>query len=162
MPNASPTGPGCGLQATGEVVWEWDLEDGAIHWNNDGLSTFGYEAARGGEHFGLVDRAHPPGGALNASVTALSSRSIRASHSGKTEYRFRRKDGTYADVFARGLIVRDETGKAVRIVGSLQDITRRKRHEQEAEQLAERLQSATAAAAVGTWRLDVKTGFLRR
>jgi len=47
----------------------------------------------------------------------------------------------------------------VRILASLQDITRRKRQEQEAKALAERLQSATVAAAVGTWRLDVKTQF---
>jgi PAS domain S-box-containing protein len=66
------------------------------------------------------------------------------------ECRFRRQNGTYADVSCRGLIIRDETSKAVRIVGSLQDITRRKQRLQEVELMAERLQSASVAAQVGT------------
>lgn len=144
------------LQATGEAVWEWDLEDDAIHWHNNELSSFGYEA---GDTESTLDwwteRIHPE------AVERVRKGVELAVDSGKplweAEYRFRRKNGTYADVFARGLIVRDDTGKAVRLVGSLQDITRRKRHEQKAEQFAERIQSATTAAAVGTWRLDVNT-----
>src|SRR6185369_16138107 len=75
------------------------------------------------------------------------------------EYRFRRSDGRFADVMDRGVIVRDAGGHPVRMVGSLQDITRRKRHEQAMEQLAERFRSATIAAAVGTWRVDLKSRY---
>ena len=82
-------------------------------------------------------------------------------HSGQShweeEYRFRGVDGTYADVIDRGLVVPDKAGTAVRMVGSMQDITTRKQHERKMEQLAERFRSATAAAAVGTWCLDLKT-----
>jgi len=146
------------LDATRDVVWEWNLESGEVHWNN-GLTAFGYgpEDARHTLNW-WTERIH---------VEDLDRvrRSIRlAIDSGHSlweeEYRFRRKSGTYADLFVRGLIVRDDVGKAVQVLGSLQDITRRKRHEREAKELAERLQSATVAAAFGTWRLDVKTQFI--
>ncbi len=39
------------------------------------------------------------------------------------EYRFQRKDGTYADIFDRGYIIRDGTGKPYRMVGAMIDIT---------------------------------------
>jgi PAS domain S-box-containing protein len=43
------------------------------------------------------------------------------------EYRFRRKSGTYAYVFDRGRVIRDEWGGAVRMVGAMTDVTERHR-----------------------------------
>jgi PAS domain S-box-containing protein len=145
------------LEATRDVVWEWDIESGDVHWNN-GFAAFGYGAEDARHTLDWwTERIH------GEDVERVRRGVELAIDSGKTlweeEYRFRRKSGTYAHLFARGLIVRDESGKAVRIVGSLQNITRRKRREQEAKELAERFRSATVAAAVGTWRLDVKTQF---
>ena len=145
------------LQATKEAVWERDLQNDAVYWNG-GFATFGYEAQ---DVEGTLDwwntHLHPD------EVERIRLHITLAIDSGnplwEEECRFRRKNGTYADVLASGLIVRDEGGRAVRMVGSLQDITTRKRHELEAIQLAERLQSATVAAAVGTWRLDVTTQY---
>jgi PAS domain-containing protein len=37
------------------------------------------------------------------------------------EYRFQRKDGSYASVQDRGFILRDVAGKAVRMVGGMRD-----------------------------------------
>jgi PAS domain S-box-containing protein len=143
------------LDATGEAVWDWDLASGVVLWNG-GSAYFGYEAA-GGEGHTLdwwTERIH------QKEVERVRRSLQHAVDSGQTqwqeEYCFRRMDGTFADVVDRGLIVRDNAGNAVRMVGALQDITRRKRHEQEMEELAERFRSATAAAAVGTWRFDLK------
>ena len=42
------------------------------------------------------------------------------------EYRFQRIDGTYADIMDRGYIIRNEAGKATRMIGAMMDITERK------------------------------------
>jgi PAS domain S-box-containing protein len=143
------------LQATGEAVWDWDLESGVIFWNG-GLSGFGYESGHAENTIDWwIERVHPE------EVERVRHSLERAVDSGQSqweeEYRFRKLDGTYADVVDRGLLVRDESGRAVRMVGSLQDITRRKRHELEMERLAERFRAATTAAAVGTWRFDLRS-----
>jgi PAS domain-containing protein len=57
------------------------------------------------------------------------------------EYRFLRADGTWADIYDRAYIARDISGKAWRVVGAMQDLTKRKRAE-------EALNAARADAAV--------------
>ena len=47
----------------------------------------------------------------------------------ETEYRFRTRDGGYLEVQDRGRFVRDGAGRAVRMVGSMVDISERKRAE---------------------------------
>lgn len=42
-------------------------------------------------------------------------------------YRFRRADGTYADALDRGHVIRDETGRAVRMIGAMLDLTEQRR-----------------------------------
>jgi PAS domain S-box-containing protein len=146
------------LEATRDVILEWDLESDLIYWNN-GLEALGYEPQDANVTSNWwIEHIHPE------DVERVKSGVEMAIDSGKAvweeEYRLRRKNKTYAFLYARGLVVRDGSGKAVRLVVSLQDITPRKRREQEARELAERFQSAAAAAAIGTWRLDVKTMFL--
>lgn len=45
------------------------------------------------------------------------------------EYSFRRADGGYVFVLDRGYIIRNESGKAVRAIGTMMDITQRKQSE---------------------------------
>ena len=45
------------------------------------------------------------------------------------EYRFRCADDTYADVLDRGYVLRDRSGKGLRMLGAMQDLTDRKRGE---------------------------------
>src|SRR5262245_17362322 len=145
------------LKATGELVWTWDFETKSVQCTG-GLDNLGYDDPGAASKLRWwTERIHPDDVRRTKRGVGL------AIDSGKPvwmeEYRFRRKDGTYADLLARGLIVRDKTGKVVRIVGSLKDITQRKRHQREVEQLADRLRAATVAASVGTWRLDIRTQF---
>lgn len=51
------------------------------------------------------------------------------------EYRFMRRDGSYADIFDRGHIIRDAKGKATRMIGAMQDITKRKQSEERIKRL---------------------------
>src|SRR5262249_53386580 len=92
------------LQATKEAVWEWDLQNDAVYWNG-GFATFGYEAQ---DVDGTLDwwntHLHPD------EVERIRLHITLAIDSGnplwEEECRFRRKNGTYADVLASGLIVR--------------------------------------------------------
>jgi two-component system sensor histidine kinase DctS len=46
------------------------------------------------------------------------------------EYRFRRADGTYADVVDRAFVMYDKEGLAVRVVGSMMDMSERRKAEE--------------------------------
>jgi len=61
------------------------------------------------------------------------------------EYRVRHRDGQYVHVWDKGLIVRDEKGRPVRVVGSTIDITERKEAQEELERAHTEAQAANEA-----------------
>ncbi|HLM69749.1 MAG TPA: PAS domain S-box protein, partial [Longimicrobium sp.] len=60
-------------------------------------------------------------------VAASLRAALRDARSWSAEYRYRRADGSYAVVLDRGHVLRDEAGRAVRMIGSMQDVTERRR-----------------------------------
>jgi len=72
-------------------------------------------------------------------------------------YRVNRlSDGKERWVHGLGKVVLDASGKAVQMVGVIQDITERKQAEAEAQLLTQRLKLATNAALIGIWDWDLK------
>lgn len=70
----------------------------------------------------------------------------------RAQYRIERPDGEIRWISARAAPVRDEAGRIIRMVGTAQDITDRKRAEDERESLLERERAARSEmeAALGT------------
>ncbi|MDP9132194.1 MAG: PAS domain-containing protein, partial [Nitrospirota bacterium] len=84
-----------------------------------------------------------------------------ASHHYDAEYRLLNKQGEYRWFHARAEVVqRNEQGRAVRMAGSLQCITDRKRAEALLRVSEERLRMALTASEVGIWDWDVRSGDL--
>ncbi|HKL34674.1 MAG TPA: ATP-binding protein, partial [Salegentibacter sp.] len=70
------------------------------------------------------------------------------------EYRFKNIHGQYLDVFDRGFIVRDKKGKAKRMVGAIQDITRKKQYENSLEKLNLDLKKRANELAISNAELE--------
>ena len=73
----------------------------------------------------------------------------------KYEYRIRRKSGEYIWFSDSGKCVRDESGRAKRLVGAVSDITARKLAEVALRESEERFALATEAATEGLYDWDV-------
>jgi PAS domain S-box-containing protein len=122
------------IRATSDVVWDWNLETDRVEWSDGLEQVFGHgqEAIRsdGGwwkRHIHPEDRERVEGELRRV----FASREERW----EDEYRFRRADGTYAFVVDRGYIVRDGSGRALRMAGAVKDITEHKRSEEERQRL---------------------------
>ena len=111
--------------STHDVVWDWDVRSGLLTWNEN------FRQLAGAPEANLIDwltswsdRLHPEDHdrVLEGFHGAISG----TGDTWSDEYRFMRDDGDVRFVFDRGFILRDETGKALRIVGSIVDITQRK------------------------------------
>jgi two-component system sensor histidine kinase/response regulator len=74
------------------------------------------------------------------------------------DYRIFRPDKGVRWVQFRGTIIRDETGKAIRLGGLSRDVTEQKLAEEKIRLEAQRLRMAAAASGVGVWEFHPETG----
>jgi len=112
-------------RATFDAIWDWNLQTNAIWWNENFQTLFGYRAEEIEETIkSWTSRIHPED--LDRVTRSIHAAIDSGRQLWSDQYRFRRKDGTYAEVEDRGHIVREASGKPVRMIGAMQDITERK------------------------------------
>jgi PAS domain S-box-containing protein len=126
-------------RATEDVVWDWDLTRGEVTWAGGTSAFFGRPLDTVGPipsdpYHIWADQVHPDDVALTKASALAAFES--GAESWEHEYRFRRADGTWAHLLERAFVLRDSDGKAVRAVGAMQDITRRKETEDATFRLA--------------------------
>lgn len=115
-------------RTTNDVIWDWDLETNSLTWSDGFAEMFRFDERDVGRTIDWwVSRVHPD------DYPRISS-SLREAVAGSgttwaEEYRFFRGDGGEAIVIDRGIISRDEQGRAVRMIGAMLDVTERKRLE---------------------------------
>ncbi len=131
-------------RATSDMAWDWDLETDSIWRNENLLTVFGYSAEDmepAGAWWEL--RIHPD--ERDRVIRDLHGAIAKGERFWSAEYRWQKKDGSYATVLDRGYVIHDELGKPIRMVGSTMDITRRHREEQIREAIY-RISEAGSAA----------------
>jgi len=112
-------------KASNDAVWDWDLISDQLWWNDGMTSLFGYDPEEiKNTYQWWLDRVHP-------SYTQAVDEKLRLHvEEGRQfwsdEYLFRKKDGTYALVFDKGYLIKDEKGRPIRFVGGIVDITHTK------------------------------------
>ena len=115
-------------RATNDVVWDWNLDTnvifvpegfGKLFGDTDGQTQVTIES--------WAARIHPEDypRIANGLRVALDSGAPVWSD----EYRFSRADGTYVIVFDRGYVMRDDNGRAVRMIGAMMDVSERRQLE---------------------------------
>ncbi len=121
-------------QATFDVLWDFDVTANTL-WRNDNFQVlFGdppAEVEPGLESW--THRLHPDD--RDRVREGLRSALDSTGASWSDTYRFRRRDGTYAVVEDRGRIARDAAGRAVRVIGAMQDVTEVRRAEERVRRL---------------------------
>lgn len=116
-------------KATSDTIWDWKIQEDEFVWNKGIQGVFGYKSEDVGKTSKWwFDRIHPED-SLKMSVKLYSFLEQKTER-WQDEYRFMCSDGSYRYVFDRGFLVKDENGKAIRMIGAIQDITKQKEEEQ--------------------------------
>ena len=127
--------------ATNDAIWDWNLTNDQVHWNEAMQTLFGYrDGAVEPTAAWRKDHIHPED--RDRVVTGIDTMIAGGGTHWSDEYRFREADGGYATVLDRGFVLRDDSGWPLRMIGAMQDITDRKRFE---EELAAAKEAAEAA-----------------
>ena len=128
-------------KATNDVVWDLDVASDVQLWNAAGATVFGWKSILDGPTPATwwSERVHPDDlGPIMADYDEVLA--DPGATSWVADYRFRKADGTYAQVLDRGHVVRDGDGRPTRMIGAMLDITERQREEQELQESRDLMQ----------------------
>lgn len=128
-------------RATNDVIWDWDVVLGRMDYNENlervlGISPEDIQA----DPLRWFSYIHPDDREriYRAAMDALDS----GIETWEGEYRLRRGDGEYALILEKISISRNDTGKAVRMIGSITDVTAARAAEAELKAARHDLESA--------------------
>nr|WP_026362799.1 PAS domain-containing protein [Methylopila sp. M107] len=115
-------------RVTKDVIWDWDLTSDHVVWNAALTAAYGHRLEDVAPTSAWwLDHVHPQD---RERVRDDIFRVIRGEERDWShEYRFRRADGSWADVFDRGSVIRDFDGRPLRMIGAMFDNSVRKAEE---------------------------------
>jgi PAS domain S-box-containing protein len=132
--------------------WELDIAKDKERWSDEAYRIFGLEPQSiqfTGYEF--LEYVHPDD---RARVKSVLDTSIERHEPYSVEYRLIRPDGTERTVCEYAEIEFDDRGAAVRLVGTIEDITERKRAELALRRTTKQLEEAQRLAHVGHWEWE--------
>jgi len=129
--------------------WERDLIADRITWSEETGRILGLESFSGVPNQAqLYEFIHPDDRQHHQQVL---NEALKGSRLFDVEVRFVRPDGSMRFVHIRDEIVRDESGKPIRMFGAVQDVTERRRAEEAVRRSEEHLRLVINTIPVMTW-----------
>ncbi len=127
--------------------WEWDIETGRVFWTDEIYAILGYEPGKISPSYkAFVSSIHPDD---RQSVEAAITEALYHNKPYNIGFRIEKPDNTERFVYVRAAVVHDENNRSRQMLGTLQDITDRKKSE-ESLIVAQRLSSVgTLAGGIG-------------
>tara|TARA_R100001143_G_C3361367_1_gene137080 strand:- start:15807 stop:18050 length:2244 start_codon:yes stop_codon:yes gene_type:complete len=141
-------------KATNDAIWDWNLATNTIYWGGGYKSLFGYDVLKMSTTLeSWTNHIH------KEDVDSVMKSFYEAVDDPKQskwqeEYRYLKKDGSSAYVMDRALIMRNEDGEAIRVIGAMIDITYQKEYEQKLRNLNETLKKYTKELQVSKTELE--------
>jgi PAS domain S-box-containing protein len=129
-----------------EAVWDWDLVTDLVTWDEGTGPLLDYQRGEPGDTAAWwYDRIHPAD--RERVVGSIDEALAKGDPTWSDEYRFRRADGSYAEVNNRTHIARDEAGIPARVIGAMSEVPKSRRADP-------RLKEVLEALTVGVWLVD--------
>lgn len=136
-------------QATSDALWDWNIITNEIFVGESYNLLFGYQFDNNvipGEFCESLVHPVDKEDYENSIEKAFIENKQKWSH----EYRYLKSDGSYAFVSDKAIIIRDENGNPVRMIGAMQDITQEKLLKHELQQSEERFKGAFNNSSFGS------------
>ena len=129
-------------RVTQDAIWDWDLEKNSLYWNDNFKIVFGYEPSENKSFEQWEDNIHPDDRErVVNSITKVAEKGDRDIWT--EEYRFRKSTGEYLYIFDQGFVVKNSTGKVIKMIGAMRDITAVKLNEENLARLNQELLQRT-------------------
>jgi PAS domain S-box-containing protein len=137
-------------KATQDTIWDWNLLTNELHWNENVYSMFHYDPGTVPSTIDWWDNCiHPED--RDRVLRGIHGVIDSSGDSWSDEYRFLCGDGSYKVVYDRGILLHDKSGKSIRMVGSMQDITDRKKFIATLEEQEQRFRTLVNSISQLAW-----------
>ncbi|MBS4175570.1 bifunctional diguanylate cyclase/phosphodiesterase [Bacillus sp. FJAT-49736] len=136
--------------------WDYDFLKDEVFWSDQIYRIFAIEKQRGfiPTFQKVLDIIHPKDRYLYRKIVGQA---VEKYEDYSVEYRIIRPNGDERTVFERGTIILDENEYPMRLIGTIQDITERKRIEKKLKENEQQFQTIYNNLEVCIWSLDIKT-----
>lgn len=140
-------------RATNDAIWDLNLRTHQIWWN-EGIQGLLDSSAdeMGSNESGWYERIHPDD--RERVVSGIQGAIEEKEHFWSDEYRIRRREGRYIQVFGRAYLIFNGKGEPVRMIGAMMDVTRRKEAEEALQQSEKRFRAIFNHAPIGIVCID--------
>jgi PAS domain S-box-containing protein len=133
----------------GVGAWEWEIATDRVSWSDEFFRICGLDLARVEPSYErYIAMLHPDDrdAARDTAAAAVQAPQVRAPF--QTELRLIRPDGDVRALWTSGRVDVDDTGRAVRMYGIVQDVTDRRRAEQALRESEQRFRNLCTQAPV--------------
>ncbi|MFB2938063.1 PAS domain-containing protein [Aerosakkonemataceae cyanobacterium BLCC-F154] len=146
------------IAASNLGLWDWNISTGEIYFNSYWKQMLEYEETEiEGNYTAFEELVHPED--LPQILQILSEHLAGSTDFYEAEFRMQSKSGEWKWILSRGKVSQyDETGKPLRMTGTHQDISDRKKVEEANSELTRKFQESQKIAHIGNWEYDVLTG----
>ncbi|MGB4399949.1 MAG: PAS domain S-box protein [Daejeonella sp.] len=147
-------------KATSDTIWDWDITNDKILYNEGITNMFGYEKTKI-ENIAewWKTKIHPDD--MQIVQEAVAAAFERKSYNLQLEYRFRCADESFKYIYDRAFIIYDEHKKPCRMIGAMQDISKLKENEISLIELNENLQKQTKELSISNEELEGRNQVLQ-
>jgi len=138
-------------RATSDGIYDWNVKEDELFISDSLIRILDFESSIG-TSLTWADRLHPDD--LPVYVAALGAHFKKQADAVDIEYRVRAKSGGYRWVHDRGVGERDESGRVVRLVGAVRDVTEMREAQSELEHTRSRLMASLSTISDGILLID--------
>lgn len=140
-------------KATDDSIWDWNLVTDEVWWNDNFYNVFNYDPSNGTPTLGeWILKMHPDD--RSKIVTKLKGIRNSSADSWRDEFKYIKKDGTIGIGLNRAYIIRDLEGNPIRVIGTIHDITERRKALQQLADSEKRYRQIVETAQEGIWLID--------
>lgn len=126
--------------------WVWDIETNELDWSDEIYRIFGLAPQEfGATYEAFLRSVHPDD---REYVQAAVNRALNGEEAYEIEHRIRRPDGQERIVHERAEVAFDANGRALRMAGTVQDVTESRQAESQMRLLATALEQTTDSAII--------------
>jgi PAS domain S-box-containing protein len=143
-------------KATNDAIYDWDIEMDHIEWGHAYYHAYGCPT----EGRFSIDKWKAliyPQDIERLERSLDETLRNPGAQNWTSDYKLMRMDGRYAEVEENGYILRDEHGRAKRMIGVLRDVTSRKKAEEELETLKNTFSELFQLNPLPMWVYDLHT-----